>query len=249
MQTSALSLQQILTVASSSKEPKAAFLQVLADHLALTGPDAHGQVISILLTKIEETKADIDLLPIDDAMKLHLQNQLSPFRSIHNLQHVHMNIEAAKNHFLKGDNVNGLMNIHLALTGHVERNNVERVEAETLAEKFRAIAKEIHAEDLPESLKRAFLKRALKMASILDHYYAFGPEDMQDELVGLVGALVVTAPKDGAASKGLYKKLTKLAVAGLVMLTGVDAGLGKVIAITDKSGKLSELFGDDEAED
>lgn len=117
MQTSALSLQQILSVASSSQDRNALFLDVLADHLSLQGPDTHAQVISILLLRFAETREDIANLPVDEAMQKHLEKQLRPFSAVENLQHVHMNIDAAKKHFLKGDNLVGLMNIHLALTG------------------------------------------------------------------------------------------------------------------------------------
>ncbi len=240
MQTSALSLQQILTVASSSTDKTAGFLQVLADHMALQGPDAQAQVISILLKKIGEISEDIDNLPIDDEMKKHLINQLSPFRPLTSLQHVHMNIENAKKHFLKADNLVGLMNIHLALTGHVVRDNVERSQAESLAEQFRNIASRIQDQDLPESLKRSFLKRTLKMASILDNYYAFGPDDLQEELEGLVGAMVVSPPPQDSKIRKLYRELAALSVAGLLVLTTVDASLGKVVSITENATKLVE---------
>jgi hypothetical protein len=249
MQTSALSLQQVLTVASSSTEKKASFLQVLADHMGLQGPEAKAQVISILLTKIAEIKADIDSLPFDPEMRKHLEKQLAPFNSISSLQQIHMNIETAKNHFLKADNLVGLTNIHLALTGHVVRKNVERVEAETLASRFRKIAERIVDEDLPESLKRSLVKRTLKMASILDHYYAFGSDDLQEELEGLVGAMVVSPPPQGSKVAKLYKDLAGLAVAGLVILTTVDASLGKVVSITDNASKLIEYVNDAGPED
>lgn len=78
------------------------------------------------------------------------------------------------------------------------------------------------------------------MASILDHYYAFGPEDLQEELEGLVGAMVVSPPPKGSTIAKLYKELAKLAVAGLVILTTVDASLGKVVSITENATKLIE---------
>jgi len=244
MQTSALSLQQILAVASSATDKKSSFLQVLADHLALKGPDARSQVVSILLSKISNIKEEIGALPIDDQMKNHLKNQLAPFNGITSLQQVHMNVENAKSHFLKSDNLVGLTNIHLALTGHISQQNVERVEAENLAEKFREIAGRIENEDLPKSLKRSLLKRTLKMASILDHYYAFGPEDLQEELEGLVGAMVVSPPPKGSKVARLYKDLAALSVAGLVILTTVDSSLGKVVSIAENASKMIEYVED-----
>jgi len=165
-----------------------------------------------------------------------------------NLQQVHMNIATAKSHFLKGDHLVGLMNIHLALTGHVVRNSIERVEAESLAERFRAIAEQIENEDLPESLKRSFLKRTLKMASILDHYYAFGPDDLQEELEGLVGAMVVSPPPEGSKIAKLYKELAALSVAGLVILAAVDTSLEKVVSITENASKMIEYVSEAERE-
>ena len=77
MQTSALSLQQILTVASTSNKLKTNFLQVLADHMNLHGADAKSQVASILASRLSETKDDIEQLPIPEDMKKHLQVQLT----------------------------------------------------------------------------------------------------------------------------------------------------------------------------
>jgi hypothetical protein len=93
MQTSALSFRQLLTVASSSSSPHANFLEVLAGHLSLQGPDAKAQVLSILLSKMAEIESDIDRLPINDDMKHHLRKQLSPFNSITNLTQVNITID------------------------------------------------------------------------------------------------------------------------------------------------------------
>tara|TARA_B100002003_G_scaffold247942_2_gene280525 strand:+ start:1731 stop:2498 length:768 start_codon:yes stop_codon:yes gene_type:complete len=248
MQTSALSLQQILTVARTSNKLKTNFLQVLADHMNLHGADAKSQVASILASRLSETKDDIEQLPIPEDMKKHLQVQLNPFGPFLNFQNLHMNIEQAKSHFLKAESLLGLMNIHLALTGHVVRGSVERTEAENLAQRFRQVAKQIQHEDLPEALKRSLLKRTLKMASILDHYYAFGPDNLQEELEGLVGAMVVSPPPQGSRVAALYKELARLAVAGLVVLTAVDASLGKAISITENAAKLIEYVEDDGSE-
>ncbi len=245
MRTSAHSLLQLLEVASTAADKKASFLQVIANHLELQGPDAKAQVLSILLSKISDTKEEIDTLPVDDQMKKHLLSMLTPFNNIYGLQHVYMNIENAKNHFLKKENLTGLTNIHLALTGHISTPSIERIEAENLAEQFREIAGRIEDDDLPDSLKRALLKRTLKMASILDHYYAFGPEDLQDELEGLVGAMVVSPPPKGSKAAKLYKDLAALSVAGLVILTTVDSSLGKVVSIAENASKMIEYVEDE----
>ncbi|MEP1199710.1 hypothetical protein [Tateyamaria sp.] len=240
MQTSALSLQQILTVANTSRDLKADFLQVLADHIGLQDQNAKAQVVSILHSKLLQTAADIESLPVDDHMKKHLQNQLTPFNGILNLAQIHLSIGDAKRNFLKSDNVVALTNVHLALTGHVVAGSVDRFEAESLAEQFRAVAGRIKNEDMPVSLKNSLLKRTLKMASILEHYYAFGPDNLQEELEGLVGAMVVSPPPQSSKVAKLYKELAALSVAGLVILTTVDASLGKVVSITENAAKLVE---------
>lgn len=240
MQTSALSLQQLLSVVSDTYDRKANFLQALADHLGLEGSDARAQALAVLLSKISEVKEDISQLSSDDAIKKDLEKKLAHFNAILNLSQVHMSIEQAKNHFLKADSLLGLTTVHLALTGHIIRPSVERAEAEGLAEKFREIAQRIKTEDLPESLRNSFLKRTLKMAAILDHYYAFGPDDLQSELEGLVGAMVVSPPPKGSTARSLYKELAALSVVGLGILTTVDASLSKIVSIKDNASTLIE---------
>ncbi|MEC9433943.1 MAG: hypothetical protein VYD87_13655 [Pseudomonadota bacterium] len=244
MHTSALSLREILNVASASKENKSNFLQVVAEHLALRGLGARSQVVSILVSRLLEIKADIEVLPVSEEMKDHLRVQLRPFNAILNFQHLHMSIEQAKAHFLKPESLVGLMNIHLALTGHVVRTVLESSDAESLAESFRVIARQIESEDLPESLRRSLLKRTYQMASILDHYYAFGPDDLQEELEGLVGAMVVSPPPQGSKVAKIYRDLATLAVAGLGLLAAVDTSLGKVVSITENASKLVEYVDD-----
>lgn len=239
MITSALALQQLLTVASSASNPSSPFLLVLADHINLHGQDRLGQVASILSKKVAAVEADILLLPIDDKMKAHLNRLVAPFTPFLKIANVQLNIKNAKNNFLKAENLVGLMNVHLALTGHIVHNVPDRTSAETLADNFRTLAEAVQNEDLPENVKRAFLKRIWKMSSILDHYYAFGPDELQDELDGLVGALVVNH-QTGLTAVKIFNSIVAATAAGYVLLQGVDSSLQAATSIETQIHALLE---------
>jgi hypothetical protein len=239
MITSALALQQLLTVASSSSNPDSQFLLVLANHIGLHSQDGLGQVASILSKKVAAVQADISLLPIDDAKKAHLNKIVTPFTLFLTLNNIHLSIKNAKDNFLKAENLVGLMTVHFALTGHIVHNVPDRTSAETLAESFRTLAEAVQNEDLPESVKRAFLKRIWKMSSILDHYSAFGPDELQDELDGLVGALVINR-KVGLTAFKIFKSIAAATVSGYVLLQGVDSSLQAATSIENQIHALLE---------
>ncbi|WP_323784628.1 hypothetical protein [Thalassovita sp.] len=240
MTTSAQSLNQLLAIANKAQNPKDKFLFVLVEHLGLEGEDARAQVISILLRLIGDVETDIDALPVDDTMKAHLRRYVSPLNGLKDLTQIHMDIHNAKNHFLKADHLVGLTNVHLALTGHIERPALSK-DAKELAESFNGLRGEIVEADLPESLKRVLLKRVSQIASILEHYYAFGAKVLEDELEGLVGALVVSAPQNASKSGPLYKKLAKYVATGFRVLTAVDAGFAGAVSIAENASKLIEF--------
>jgi hypothetical protein len=244
MTTSALSLSQLLLVANARPEPKLKFLSAIADHLGLIGDDAEVQALSVLVTVIFEIERDINSLPVEDEMKNHLLGMLAHFNGIRYLSQAHMDLQHAKANFLKEGHILGLTNIHLALTGHVEKPTLSK-DAKELAKRFNDVRDDVLNAELPESLKKILLKRTSQISSILDHFYAFGAQSLEEELEGLVGALVVHSPKGDASSGSLHKKLAVLAMAGLGILTAVDTGLGKTISIAESATKLVEIFDED----
>ncbi|APX15092.1 hypothetical protein BWR17_03995 [Phaeobacter inhibens] len=249
MITSAQSLNQLLAVASTTTPPDTRFLTALADHLEISGSDREAQAAALLQKLIFDIETDIDGLPLDDGMKVHLRKHLTPFNSIKSLSQVYMDVNTAKSHFLHSNHLVGLTNLHLALTGHIERPVLQK-DAKDLAEKFRDIRDEILHADFPESLKRTLLKRTEQIASILEHYYAFGSQKLQEELQGLVGALVVNPPAKNSKTVPLFQHIIGLTASGLLLLTAVDDGLAKGVSIAENAHKLIEIVdGDSSADD
>lgn len=244
MTTSALSLYQLLAVTRSNKTPTDKFLTVLADNLELTDPDAEAQVVQLLVNLILNTEADIEKLPVADDMKAHLRRHVAPFKGISNFSQIHFDVKNARANFLKPEHLNGLTDLHLALTGHIERPTVGK-DAKELAARFNRIREEILDADLPESMKLVLLKRTGQIASILEHFYAFGAQALQEELEGLVGAMVVNPPTNDLKNGSLIKRLAGLSVAGLVVLTTVDASLEKTVSIAENANKLIEIVAEE----
>ena len=224
MITSALALQQLLNVVNASSDTKTPFLLVLADHLDLNRQYGLAQVASILSKKVAAVRGDLSLLQVDDTERARLNRLIAPFIPFLTLDYIQLNIQNAKNSFLNAEHLVGLTDIHFALNGHIVHSVPERTRAETLAERFRTLAKQVQDEDLPENVKRAFLKRLWQMSSILDHYYAFGSDELHDELDGLVGVLVVNHKTALSAAK-IFKAIVTATAAGYILLQCVDDSL------------------------
>jgi len=247
MTTSALSLYQLLTAARSHKPLTDRFLTVLADHLELGEPDSEAQVVRLLTNLIISAESDIEKLPIEDTMKAHLRRHIAQFNGIKNFSQIHLDIKNAQASFLKPEHLNGLTDLHLALTGHIEFRLLGK-DAKNLAEKFRDLNGEILGADLPPDLKRIVLKRTGQIASILEHYYAFGGQSLREELEGLVGAIVVNPPSKGSNSIPLYQKIAAFASAGFVLLAEADDAATNAISLADKVSGFIEFMDDENQE-
>ena len=237
MTTSAMNLYQMLANAAEASDQETKFLDAVTQHLGLAGVDAGAQVAGLIQTQISRIESDIERLPAEHPKRGHLKRYLSPFNGLKSLSHIHMDIKAAKSHFLKPENMLGLMNLHIALADHVDRPNLSN-DAKELAEKFASIREEVVQSQLPESLKNVLFKRTNQICSILEHYYAFGAEALEEELESLIGALVVSAPANKSKAASLYTKLANCAVAALIILTAVDNGLQQTISINENTKKL-----------
>jgi hypothetical protein len=246
MITSALAFQQLLAIASSHRPLDTRFLSALADHLEFSGVDAEVQVASILLKMVDSIETDIKNLPIEEYLKEELLKKTNVFMGIKNLGHIHMDLANAKKHFLKDENLVGLISIHIALAGKIEHPTIDRSNASKLADKFRNLSAEVKIEDLPPDLKRALMKRSMQMASILDNFYAFSADDLQQEIDGLVGAMVLRPQPKGSPAARLYGSIAALTVASLGILTATDTSMEKVISIKANATMLINMIGEKE---
>lgn len=237
MFTSAQALNQILSAASQHNKPKDNFIKVVAKQVGLTGPDAEPEIIRRLYLLVNEIKADIDGLPLDDAAKAHARAFVNPFEGLVKFSHVHMNIEQAKQHFLKPQNLVGLTTLHMILSGHTRREDLDD-DTKNLSEEFRKLQDEILKASLPNDIKDILIKRTIQIVSILEHYYFFGPKALTEQLQALVGAMVVNPPGEEKEIKTLYQRLAEAVGKTFFGLEKVDRGLGATIGAGDKAAQL-----------
>lgn len=244
MTTSALSLYQLLAATKKHRPDTDKFITVLANHLELKSADAEAKALGLILNLLQKADLDIGQLPVDDGMKSHLRRHLVPFDGLKNFTQIHQSFAHAQKSFLDPKNLNGLTDLHLALTGHVETKPISK-DATEIAKKFRALSDELIDAEIPPDVKFVLKKRTDQIASILEHYYAFGAQSLKEELEGLVGAIVTNPPAKGAKSIPYFKTLIGLVSAGFVILAEVDDATDNVISLAEKVGGFLEFVDDD----
>ncbi|MEM8647889.1 MAG: hypothetical protein AAGF86_16300, partial [Pseudomonadota bacterium] len=136
MTTSTQALNQLLAVASKHRDPQTLFVAAVAEHLGLDGPDAEPQAVTYLYRLVKRIRDDIESLPLEESAKSQARSYVTPFSGLESFAHIHLNIQNAKNNFLKPDNMVGLVNLHMAMSGHVEFIDLDK-NTKALAAKFR----------------------------------------------------------------------------------------------------------------
>ncbi len=190
MTTSAQALNEVLSYVNKRGDPKQRFLSCVADFLNLSGELAEVDALKQLYSVYLEIEKDISSVPLGDTEKQQLRNYLAPFKGIHNLAHVHMDVANAKNNFLKPDHLVGLMNVHMALSGHVIRVQLDSNALE-IASDARSLASAVVASDLPDRLKYTLSKRLVQVAATIEHFGLFGSRELEEELEALLGTIAV----------------------------------------------------------
>lgn len=248
MITSALSLYKIFSAAAASKNGKEKFITVVATYLELEAEDVEVEALRVIRRLLRQVEADIESLELEEDMKVRLRGHVKPFRVFNNFIQLNSDIDSARKNFLQPAHLNGLTNLHLELMGKIERPLLD-AKADELAQQFSDIRDEVLGAELPDSVKLAIVKRTDQIAAILRHYYAFGSRYLQDEIHGLVGALVVHRGEVTGKTQGLYGRLATLAAAGIGLLYAVDEGLTHTVSIVDNSSKIIELLDSEHKED
>lgn len=237
--TSALALNQILSsVSRAAKNVK--FTTAVADQLGLDGLDAEPEAVKHLYLLVERVKRDIEGLPFDDVLKKQAMSMITPFNGLANFGHIHMDIANSKANFLKPENLVGLTNLHMTLTGHVEYSDLPP-ETKKIADEFRELRDAIQAVNFPPRLKEVLQKRVSQIISMLENFYFFGADALQQEIEALVGAMVINPPNKGDKAEGVFSRMTAAITLTLKGLKTVDKGMGTVLAIEDKGEALMEI--------
>lgn len=242
MTTSALALNQLLAAAASHRPNTELVVDAIAMHLGLEPPASRPAVVNILFQKVDEIQKDIEDLPLDEASKKLCRKHIHPFRTITALSNLHLSIQHAQSQYLKHEHLTGLVNLHMALSGHLDRNDPKK-DARELAAQFATLRRQVLEEDLPEEARRAVSTRMHQISVILEHFYAFGGDALKDELEALVGALVVNGHNTPPKNIKVFKQISALVVASFVLLKGIDASLEHVLSITENGDELLNLVG------
>lgn len=242
MSTSAQALNEVLSFISKQGKPTDRFVASAANYLGLEGPGHEAEALKQLSILFIEILTQIDALPHDDTAKNQLKRYMSQFNGIVSFGHMGMDVNAARKNFLKSDNLVGLMNVHMALSGHFAISGIDR-EALDLAAEARCIRLEIADSQMPERVKFVLMKRLSQVASIVDHFGVFGLEQLQQELEALVGALVVNRPaKSDGKEQGLIKRIAQLTSKGLSAINKVDKATGSALKIAENADSFVSLF-------
>lgn len=245
MTTSAQALNQLLSVANKHPNKNDKFLKVVAAHLGLLNKSAEVEVIQLLVRLLDRIDADIETMNVGEEEKTHARKFLGPFANIRNFSHLHLNIQQAKDNFLKADHLVGLMSLHLALSGHTNYFDLDS-ETKKYAEDVRRLRDEMLDLDLPTYAKKIVTARLAQIASMLENFYAFGPDALQAEIEALVGAIVVNPPNKDSKASASYGRTVAVLLAILAGLKSVDSALGATLSMSEKGKALLELYSPDD---
>lgn len=196
MTTSAQALNEVLSRVSKFPNRSERFLSAVARHLQLFEDTAEIDALRYLYAATIRLKGDIEALEVEENRHKELWSEFAPFQAILNFSQVHMDLNTAKQHFLKPENLIGLTDIHMELAGQRD-SIVIPIDLKAKSEDIRKYCREIIGWGLPEEIRLQITRRLLQIASVIDHYAFFGPEHLDREVQGLVGSIyMATTPVD-----------------------------------------------------
>ncbi len=242
MTTSALQLQQLLHSVSAKKtEASARFVDVLTDELGLSGVDGRIDAVSLLLRQVNRVLEDFEALDLDENSKITLGGFLRPFRGLLTYSQVNMDMQNARKNFLSGDSIVGLVSIHSALSGKLERIELKEDISSLLADAS-SILKSLEEVELPASLDRILRIRVVQIKTALECYRYLGAEELQAAIESLVGVSVMNAGKPGESStESLWEKVRGLVYKSKVALDTAQVASSNAVKTADNVLALGDL--------
>ncbi|GAB1479384.1 hypothetical protein MASR2M74_19460 [Paracoccaceae bacterium] len=241
MTSSAQALNQFFAAISQQGNNDEPFLVVAARVLRLNGEDAELQALARVHKLLKRVKSDISTLPFDDETMRHIKGYMNPFEGLSNLSQVHFNMKNAKANFLQPSNLVGLINLHVAISGHVTFHQASKEFYEIGAE-IREYIVEIQTLDLPMHARMAIHTRLEQVASMLENYFFYGGETIKDELEALAGSLAFNKATAGTEGAGFFKKAAGSLKSAMKLLAATDSTLGLAIGIPKKVDELRNFF-------
>jgi hypothetical protein len=240
--TSAQALNELLSFLSKNSQKNARFLTVAAEHLKIDGPFGEVDALKSIIGICIQIEADIENVPLEEKEKNQLRKYFSPFRGLINMSHAHLDINNAKSNFLNAEHLVGLMNIHMALSVHVQR---PQMPAEYLkcAKDARALAEEVSNSELPERAKEILVRRLLQVSSAVENFGLMGSQALEESIETLLGSIVVYSEQAiSKEEKGFLKRATGIAGKIVQGLKKSDEGLNSSIGLIEGSQQLLELL-------
>ncbi len=198
MTTSAQALNEVLAVISKRASSNERFMAAVAKHLGIEGDLAEPEAAKYLYSIFIQIEKEIENLELEPSERKLLVDNLAKFNGFKTMAFGHLTVEHAKRNFLKDENLVGLTFVHFALNGIANLSTLPN-DAKELAQDARDLAGSIASSSLPIRVKKILSERILQVSAALDHYSFVGPEAMERQLEGLLGALALNA--DSAESE------------------------------------------------
>jgi hypothetical protein len=241
MSTSALHLQLLLSSISSSGDLKRKVPAVLATTLGFHGAEAELNSVVALHRLTTRVFDDFENLELDENTKKTLSHHLTPFRPLIEFAHYNLDIANAQNNFLKPANLVGLVNIHAALSGKVERIEL-REDVSGLINLADELIDKLDSNSIPEDFAYTLKVRILQVKSALEAFQYLGAEHLSSKIEELVGALVMRSDKSvEAENKTLMQKARKFAFGSKKALEAAAASSRSAITVHENTGILTEI--------
>jgi len=246
MTTSAQALNEVLSHIQKRAVPNEQFLTSVASFLQIPGPDAEAKAALVITRALARVKSDVEDLPLGEAEKKQLNSYLNSFNGITSFSHLHMDVNTARSNFLKADHLVGLMNVHMALSGHIQRPALS-LEYKKIASDARELAEQVAQCTMPEGAKYALAMRLSQVATALDHYELFGVRALETDIETLLGSIAFHSDaenndKDG----GFLKRALTLAVGAANLLKAADGSFGSALALAQNTKKAMDMLMGDE---
>lgn len=242
--TSAMALFELMNVVNKHNIQNDKFVSVIAKQLDIEGPDADPEALLVLYRLVKRIETDIDSLAVADPEKAHIRKFLAQFAGIVNLSHIGMTVQQAQSSFLKPVHINELMNLHVALNGHVVTQDLDG-DVKKIASQLLELRQEVFSSELPDRTKRVLAKRLAQIHSVLEHFGVFGIDDLEEEIEALVGTVVLGKLSEGGGTdERIFDKVASFAGKLIKFAKSADGGLGTALSLAEKTAELYKLFGD-----
>ena len=240
MGTSALYLQELLAGIASQKQHKEPFLKVAAGFLGYEGPGANLKALKCIVELTEKVHSDFEAMELEEQAKQPLRAYLANFNGILSLSQVHLDLGTAKANFLKPDLLVGLIHIHSALSGKVERFEFGEQSIE-LAEALREVRTKLAESDVSEPLKSILLARVGQLIVALENYNFLGADNLSAEIEVIVGTLIMRVDKEEEKQNPeIFSNIKQLIFKTVKGLDEAVRTSRKVVTVAENALKLIE---------